>query len=114
MPAAIPVAVADATNPDGEKQRSSDMETVHLTDTSAWRFQVVAAFAIALGLTSLGIAYLPLSAWVKGYLLMGVYFTVSSAFSLAKTLRDAHESSRLVAKISEAKTEKMLRELAQA
>ncbi|HEX2675827.1 MAG TPA: YiaA/YiaB family inner membrane protein, partial [Polyangiales bacterium] len=67
-----------------------------------------------LGLTSLGIAYLPLSAWVKGSLLMGVYFTGSSAFSLAKTLRDAHESSRLVAKISEAKTEKMLRELAQA
>lgn len=45
---------------------------------------------------------------------MGVYFTVSSAFGLAKTLRDAHESSRLITKISEAKTEKMLRDLAQA
>ena len=45
---------------------------------------------------------------------MGLYFTVSSAFALAKTLRDAHESQRIVAKISEARTEKMLRELAQA
>jgi hypothetical protein len=45
---------------------------------------------------------------------MGLYFTVSSAFGLAKTLRDAHESSRIVAKISEAKTEKMLREFAQS
>lgn len=90
------------------------METINLQDTSAWRFQVIAAFAVALGLTTIGILYLPEPIWVKGYLIMGTYFTVSSAFGLAKTLRDAHESSRLVAKISEAKTEKMLRELAQA
>ncbi len=90
------------------------MESVHLQDTSAWRFQVVAAFAIALGLTTVGVFYLPVTTWVKGYLLMGLYFTVSSAFALAKTLRDAHESTRIVNKISEAKTEKMLRELAQS
>ncbi|HKU41434.1 MAG TPA: YiaA/YiaB family inner membrane protein [Polyangiales bacterium] len=90
------------------------MDSIHLQDTGAWRFQVVAAFAIALGLSTIGILYLPEPIWVKGYLLMGLYFTVSSAFGLAKTLRDAHESSRIVAKISEAKTEKMLRELAQS
>jgi len=90
------------------------MDQMNLQDTSAWRFQVVAAFAIALALTTGGVLYLPVTHWIKGYLLMGVYFTVSSAFGLAKTLRDNHESNRLVAKISEAKTEKMLRELAQA
>ena len=90
------------------------METINLQDTAAWRFQVIAAFAIALGLTTGGILYLPLSMWVKGYLIMGLYFTVSSAFGLAKTLRDSHESTRMVNKISEAKTEKMLRELAQS
>lgn len=90
------------------------MDSIDLKDTSAWRFQVVAAFAIALVLTTGGVFYLPVSAWIKGYLLMGLYFTVSSAFGLAKTLRDAHESSRIIAKISEAKTEKMLRDLAQA
>ena len=90
------------------------MDTINLQDTSAWRFQVVAAFAIALGLTSAGVLYLPVSLWIKGYLLMGVYFTISSGFALAKTLRDAHESHRIVSKISEAKTEKMLRELAQS
>ena len=89
------------------------MDPVRLNDTGAWRFQVVAAFVVALGLTTGGVVYMPLDAWTKGYLLMGLYFTVSSAFTLAKTLRDSHESSRLVAKISEAKTEKMLRELAQ-
>ena len=90
------------------------MESFNLHDTGAWRFQVIAAFMIALGLTTGGIFFLPMNTWVKGYLLMGVYFTVSSAFGLAKSLRDAHESTRIVAKISEAKTEKMLRELAQA
>ena len=90
------------------------MESVQLQDTSAWRFQVVAAFAVALGLTTIGVFYLPVTIWVKGYLMMGLYFTVSSAFGLAKSLRDAHESTRIVNKISEAKTEKMLRELAQS
>jgi len=90
------------------------MESIGLRDTAAWRFQVMASFAIAFGLTTLGVLNLPLTIWIKGYLLMGVYFTVSSAFGLAKTLRDAHESSRIVNKISEAKTEKMLRELAQS
>lgn len=89
------------------------MDPVRLNDTGAWRFQVVAAFVIALGLTTGGVAYLPVDPWIKGYLCMGLYFTTSSAFALAKTLRDGHESSKLVAKISEAKTEKMLRELAQ-
>ena len=90
------------------------MDPIRMKDTGAWRFQVVAAFAIALLLTTGGIFYLPLGNWIKGYLTMGLYFTVSSAFALAKTLRDHHESSHIVAKISEAKTEKMLRDLAQA
>ena len=90
------------------------MDSIQLQDTAAWRFQVIAAFAIALGLTTGGVLLLPLDLWTRGYLLMGLYFTVSSAFSLAKTLRDAHESSRIVAKISEAKAEKMLREFAQS
>jgi hypothetical protein len=90
------------------------MDSIRLEDTAAWRFQVIAAFAIALGLTTGGVLWLPLDLWTRGYLLIGLYFTVSSAFTLAKTLRDAHESSRIVAKITEAKTEKMLRELAQS
>ena len=89
------------------------MDPIQLKDTAAWRFQVIAAFVIALGLTTGGILYLPVTQWIKGYLMIGLYFTVSSAFGLAKTLRDSHESSHLIAKISEAKTEKMLRDLAQ-
>jgi len=90
------------------------MQSSRLQDTGAWRFQVVTAFVVSLGLTTCGVLFLPAEAdlWVKGYLLMGLYFTVSSAFALAKTLRDAQESNSIVAKIAEAKTEKLLRDLA--
>ncbi len=79
-------------------------------DTPAWRAQVAIAFCTSLCLTTWGIWYLPVDAWIKGYLGLGLYFTVSSCFSLAKTIRDHHEAEKIVAKISEARAEKMLRE----
>ncbi|MDD9935299.1 MAG: YiaA/YiaB family inner membrane protein [Myxococcales bacterium] len=90
------------------------MDNTTQSHSGAWRLQVIVAFIMALGLTSIGIYVLPVDFWTKGFLGMGLYFTVSSAFCLAKTLRDEHESSRLVSKISEAKTEKMLREYGNA
>jgi hypothetical protein len=79
-------------------------------DTPAWIFQVWASFSIAVGATTIGIAYLPLDAWLRAFLGMGLVFSVGSAFSLAKTLRDNHEAKRLLNRLSEAKTEKIIRE----
>ena len=59
---------------------------------------------------TIGIFYLPAEIWVKGYLAMGVLFTVGSTFTLAKTLRDEHEAKKLINKISEVKTERMLKD----
>ena len=79
-------------------------------DTAAWIFQVWASFLLAVLSTALGILYLPVDGWMKGFLAMGLIFTVGSCFSLAKTLRDNHESSKLLNRITDAKTEKILRE----
>lgn len=79
-------------------------------DTGAWRMQVWIAFALALGMTTLGVWAMPVDPWIKGYLGIGLYFTVSAAFTLAKTLRDQHEGEKIVHKLSEAKAERMLRE----
>lgn len=49
--------------------------------------------------------------WVKAFLGMGILFITVSCFSLAKTLRDQHEQQKLVNRINEAKTEKLLREV---
>lgn len=76
----------------------------------AWVAQTWLSWALAFGGTLLGIYALPGDFWVKGFLAMGLLFTVGSTFSLAKTLRDLHEQGRLVARIDEARLEKMLSE----
>ncbi len=82
------------------------------SDTAAWRFQTWASFILALGATSLGVAALPGNIWLKAFLGLGLWFTVSSSFALAKALRDSHEAEKLTNKIEDAKTEQILREVA--
>ena len=57
-----------------------------------------------------GIIFMPVDIWIKGYLSMGTLFTIGSTFSLAITMRDQHEAQKLIHKISNAKTEKMLKD----
>jgi len=61
-------------------------------NTPAWRFQVWASFALSVTLMGIGIYHLPLDWWMKGYLVMGLVFTIGSCFGLAKTIRDDHEA----------------------
>ena len=79
-------------------------------DTGAWIFQVWAAFLISFTTTVFGILRLPVDNWMRGFLWMGLTFTVTSAFALAKTVRDNHEAGRLRNRITDAKTERLLRE----
>jgi hypothetical protein len=77
-------------------------------DTNAWIFQCWASFILALSATTIGIIYLPVDNWVKGFMGMGITFSIGSSFTLAKTIRDNHETSKLVARIDEARVEKIL------
>ena len=79
-------------------------------DTQAWVFQVWLAFVLSFSTTAFGILWLPVNNWIRAFLWMGLSFTVTSAFSLAKTVRDNHEAWRLRNRITDAKTEKLLRE----
>lgn len=79
-------------------------------DTNAWIFQVWASFLLASTITVTGIAYLPVDLWMKGFLLMGVLFTLGSSFTLSKTIRDNHEAQRLINRVTDAKAEKILRQ----
>jgi hypothetical protein len=79
-------------------------------DTAAWIFQVWASFGLAVGTTAIGIAYLPLDPWIRAFFGMGLLFSVGSALTLAKTLRDNHEARRLINRLSEAKAEKIIRD----
>ena len=78
--------------------------------SSAWVAQTWLSFFISISATSIGILYLPADLWVKGFMGMGLVFTVGSTVSLTKTQRDIHESKKLTFKIEEARVEKILSE----
>ncbi|GEM47508.1 YiaA/YiaB family inner membrane protein [Deinococcus cellulosilyticus] len=79
-------------------------------DTGAWILQVWLSFLISIGLTLVGIVQLDADLWSKGYMFMGLFFTVGSSFTLAKTIRDQQEIQRMVNRFTDAKTEKIIAE----
>ncbi len=89
------------------------MENQQMTkNTAAWRFQVWASFALSVTLMGIGIYHLPLDYWMKGYLVMGLVFTIGSCFGLAKTIRDDHEADMQEVRTTgnNAKTETIIRQ----
>lgn len=77
-------------------------------DTAAWIFQAWASFALAILATGWGIMNLPVDVWVRGYMAMGMLFTVGSSFTLAKTMRDLAEAKRVSSVVQSAKVEEIL------
>lgn len=63
-----------------------------LPQTPMWGLVVWAGFGAALALTGWGMWQMPISPDYKAYLMVCWLFMVAQAFTLAKTLRDAHES----------------------
>ncbi|HWN42406.1 MAG TPA: YiaA/YiaB family inner membrane protein [Thermoanaerobaculia bacterium] len=57
-------------------------------NTAAWTFQVWAAFLVSVLALGMGLYYAPLNRWIQGFFLMGMFFTIGSTFTLAKTIRD--------------------------
>src|SRR3569833_2656122 len=74
--------------------------------TSARETNTNATKAGSAFLVALGIFFLPIDLWMKGYLTMGVVMLVQTCVTLTKTVRDNHESSRLMNRIEDAKAER--------
>ncbi|MEM1322732.1 MAG: YiaA/YiaB family inner membrane protein [Bacteroidota bacterium] len=68
------------------------------------------AFAISFIGMALGLTYLDAPFSMKGFLGMSYLFSVTSCFVVAKVVRDRHEADRLINKVENAKTEKLLNE----
>ncbi len=68
------------------------------------------AFAISFVGMAIGLVYLPADLSMKGFLGMSYLFSVTSCFTLAKVVRDRHESDKFINKVESAKTEKFLNE----
>ena len=76
--------------------------------SSAWVTFTYASFAGSAFLVAVGVYFLPVDLWIKGYLSMGIVMLIQSCVTLTKTVRDMHESSRLVNRIEDAKAERIL------
>ena len=58
-------------------------------DTRAWKVQVWMSFAISATLCAIGLAYLPGRDLDRAFMVMGYVFCLSTAFALAKFVRDS-------------------------
>ncbi|MFF4751230.1 YiaA/YiaB family inner membrane protein [Streptomyces sp. NPDC002514] len=78
--------------------------------TTAFYGQAVASFAVALAATAAGIYHLRTDGWVRAFLGVAVLYLVTSAFTLAKVIRDRQEAGRIVSRVDQARLEKLLAE----
>ena len=89
--------------------RMSETPVKH-QNTAAFYGQAVASFAVALGATALGILNLDTDLWVRAFLGIAVLYLVTSAFTLAKVVRDRQEAGQIVSRVDQARIEKLLAE----
>jgi hypothetical protein len=57
-----------------------------------------------------GIFYLPVGGWIRAFLAVGLLYVVTSAFTLAKCVRDAQDAGTTVRRVDQARIDKLLNE----
>ena len=82
--------------------------------SGSWVAFTYASFAGSAFMVAVGVYFLPLDLWIKGYLTMGIIMLVQSCVTMTKTVRDMHESGKFVNRIEDAKTERLLMEVSKA
>ena len=85
-------------------------DTTIQSNSTSWLFFIKFSFSVAIISMAIGISFMPGGILVQGYFAICALFLVSSTITLSKTLRDEHESQRLISRVNEAKTNKILNE----
>lgn len=80
------------------------------TNSASWLFFVKLSFGVSIAAMVAFIFFMSGDLLTKGYLALNSLFMVSTTVIMSKTLRDEHENGKLFNKISEAKTNKILKE----
>jgi hypothetical protein len=79
-------------------------------NTSAFFLQAGVSFGIALLTMIVAVLYLPVDPWIRAFLGLGTLFLTTSSFTLAKCIRDAQENQYVVARLDQARVDKLLSE----
>jgi hypothetical protein len=80
--------------------------------SQSWIVFTYVSFVAALAMVVVGVILMPLDLAMKGYLAMGVAMLIQSCITLTKTLRDNDEAGKLVSRIEDARTERLLMDVA--
>src|SRR5712691_11839995 len=78
--------------------------------TNAFYIQAGISFGVSLTVTIIGIGYLHDSRWVRAFLALGLLYVVTSAFTLAKCIRDRQEETEIVSRVDQARLDKPVAE----
>lgn len=84
--------------------------SVQRPTTAAFFVQSAIAFGLSLVALVIGIVKLPVGAWERSFLALGLVFVVSSAFTLAKCVRDRQEVEEITSRVDRARVDKLLTE----
>ncbi len=84
---------------DGEQAAAAAAGSATGRDVPLWRLVVWGSFFTAMGLTAWGLVRMEINDAYKAFLGVSWLFLVSSAFTLAKTLRDRHEADMAEARL---------------
>ncbi|WP_341240529.1 YiaA/YiaB family inner membrane protein [uncultured Nocardioides sp.] len=76
--------------------------------TNAFYAQAGISFGLALLSMVVAVLYLPVDPWVRAFLALGTLYLTTSAFTLAKCVRDAQETSSVVNRLDQARVDKIL------
>ena len=85
--------------------------SINTRNTNSWVLFTIASFAVSAAMMAGGIFFMEASFAAKGFYAMASIMLVHTSITITKTLRDTEESERLIHKIDEARTEKLLREI---
>ncbi len=77
----------------------------------AWNMFTMGSFVVAAVMMAGGIYFLEASFAAKGFYSMAALMLVHTAVSATKTMRDTEEAGKLINKIEDAKTEKLLMDI---
>lgn len=79
-------------------------------NTNAFYAQAGISFAVALLAMVFAVLYLPVDPWIRAFLGLGILYLTTSAFTLAKCVRDAQENQAVHVRLDQARVDKILSE----
>jgi len=78
--------------------------------TAAFYVQAVLSFGLSLTAVGFGVVFLPVDGWVRAFLGIAMLYTVTSAFTLAKVIRDRQDDTYIASRVDRARLDKLLTE----